>query len=75
MLFRSLTRREQVALRVYDVTGRLVRSLAGGTLESGSHRVEWNGLDDRGSLVDPGLYFCRLDVGSASETKRMVFAR
>ena len=71
----DLARRDEVALRVYDVTGRLVRTLASGSLESGSHRVEWNGRDDRGSLVEAGLYFCRLDVGSAHETRRMVFAK
>ena len=71
----DLVRREQVALRVYDVTGRRVRTLVSGSLESGSHHVEWDGRDDRGGLLEAGLYFCRLDAGSVSETLRMVFAR
>jgi endonuclease I len=72
----DLARREQVRLRVYDVSGRLVRTLVNGrTLESGRHHVEWNGRDDRDALVESGLYFCRLDAGPASVTRRMAFVR
>jgi endonuclease I len=72
----DLARREQVTLRIYDVTGRLVRTLANGSvLESGSHRLEWNGRDEGGAQLEAGLYFCRLGAGSASETRRMVLAR
>lgn len=72
----DLARRERVTLRIYDVTGRVIRVLEnGGELESGSHQVEWNGRDDRGALAQAGLYFCRLDASSGSETKRMVFVR
>ena len=72
----DLARRDQASLRIYDVTGRLVRTLAdGGMLESGSHQVEWSGRDDGGARLEAGLYFCRLAAGPASETRRMVLAR
>jgi endonuclease I len=72
----DLAQREQVALRIYDVSGRLVRTLAdGGVLESGSHRMEWDGRDQGGAQLQAGLYFCRLTAGPVSETRRMVLAR
>ncbi len=72
----DLARRERVTLRIYDVTGRLVRTLADGSeLEAGGHRVEWNGRDEGGAQLVAGLYFCRLVAGPASETRRMVLAR
>jgi hypothetical protein len=72
----DLAQREQVALRIYDVTGRLVKTLADGSvLEPGSHHVEWNGCDQGGARLEAGLYFCRLTAGPASETRRMVLAR
>jgi endonuclease I len=72
----DLARREQVTLRIYDVTGRLVRTLANGSvLESGSHRREWDGRDESGVQLEAGLYFCRLVAGPVSETRRMVLAR
>jgi endonuclease I len=72
----DLARRERVTLRIYDVTGRLVRTLANGdVLESGSHRLEWNGRDEGGARLQAGLYFCRLAAGPANVTRRMVLAR
>ena len=47
----------------------------GSMLETGSHSAEWDGRDDHGARVGTGLYFCRLDVGSATQTRRIVFAR
>jgi flagellar hook assembly protein FlgD len=72
----DLARREQVTLRIFDVTGRVVRTLADGSvLESGSHHVEWNGHDEGGAQLQAGLYFCRLVAGPSSVTRRMVLAR
>ena len=72
----DLARREPVTLRVFDVTGRVIRTLTrGAELEPGSHRLEWDGRDDSGLPQGPGLYFCRLDAGTERETKRMVLAR
>jgi flagellar hook assembly protein FlgD len=72
----DLPRAEHVHLSIFDIGGRRVKTLArGGLLESGSHSFEWNGRDDGGALLATGLYFCRLEAGSASETRRIVFAR
>jgi hypothetical protein len=71
----ELPRSARVALRVYDVSGRMVRVLMDGTsLEPGTHRVEWNGHDDRGTALGAGLYFCRLEVGGEFATRRLVLA-
>ncbi|MEO5988478.1 MAG: endonuclease, partial [Candidatus Eisenbacteria bacterium] len=72
----DLARRERVQLGIYDVTGRLVRQLTDGSVwEAGTHELEWNGQDDGGAVVSPGLYFCRLDADATSETRRIVFTR
>jgi len=71
----TLAQREAVALRVHDIHGRHVRTLASGTMmDAGTHQLEWDGRDDSGQLLEAGLYFCRLDAASASATRRMVFA-
>src|SRR5262249_3367882 len=44
----DLARRQHVALQIYDVDGRLVRTLVDETLESDRHEVFWNGTDDSG---------------------------
>ena len=68
--------RESVSLRVFDVSGRLVRNLAEwGTLDAGPHEVQWDAHDDRGGTVPSGVYFYRLQAGSASVTRRLVYSR
>jgi endonuclease I len=71
----DLAQRGRVALRIYDVTGRVVRTLAGGEFEAGSHALDWDGRDESGSPLQAGLYFCRLDTGATHEARRMVLAR
>ncbi len=72
----DLASRARVDLRVFDVAGRVVRTLtAGRVLEAGRHDVAWDGRDDAGRAVGAGLYFYRLDAGALRETRRMVVTR
>jgi hypothetical protein len=61
-----------VALDVYDVSGRKVASLVDRVMEAGSHAVTWNGRDDSGSTVAPGVYLVRLQAGGETVTGEMV---
>ncbi len=56
----DLPHSEYVNVYVYDVRGRMVRSLINGYLNAGEHVVTWNGLDNRGNLVASGTYFVRV---------------
>jgi hypothetical protein len=71
----ELVRAGRVTLAVYDVAGRRVRVLFAGSRGAGADQVEWDGRDDAGRAVASGVYFCRLDAGSHSETRRMVLVR
>jgi hypothetical protein len=53
------------AIEIYDASGRLVRRLThvGGGAAGGS-TVSWDGRDDRGTLLAPGLYYARARVGT-----------
>jgi aminopeptidase N len=64
-----------VSLRVYDASGRLVRSLAAEPLSAGSYERSWDGLDSRGTPASSGVYLYRLDAGSFSRTRKMVLLR
>lgn len=74
-LMLSLARPGRVVLKVYDATGRLVRTLDAGRLPSGSHRLEWDGRDSKGANVQPGVYFCRLLAGDESLNRKIVLMR
>jgi hypothetical protein len=63
-----------VTLRLYDSRGRRVRSLTPG-LAPGLNEVMWDGRDDSGARVAPGVYFYRLGVGAESLGRRLVWGR
>jgi hypothetical protein len=72
----DVAQRAHVTLRVYDVSGRLVRSLiAGSEQDAGRHSVEWDGQDDAGHVAAAGLYFARLEAGGRSDVCRLARMR
>jgi galactose oxidase-like protein/flagellar hook capping protein FlgD len=64
-----------VALRIYDVRGRLVRMLLSGFRPAGSNAVSWDGRDDTGKRVSAGVYLCQLDHDGGSATRKLVLAK
>lgn len=59
-------------LDIFDVRGRLVRTLLDGPLPRGLHPISWNGRDDGGRRVGSGVYLFRLRLGDATRTARLV---
>ena len=62
----------EVTLRIYNVAGRLVRTLVDGPQAAGENRVTWNGRNDYGSSVATGVYFYRMTAPGFEMTKKMV---
>ena len=62
----------QVTLAIFDVSGRLVRTLESGSLGAGTYTREWNGRDDMGRAVGSGTYFYRLAGNEFSESRKMI---
>jgi hypothetical protein len=62
-------------LRVYDVAGRLVRTLVEGLTTAGVHRARWDGLDARGRVVRSGIYFAKLTAGTTIRSERILLLR
>jgi flagellar hook capping protein FlgD len=72
----ELTGRSDVAIDVIDVRGSRVRALVHRAMDAGLHSVTWNGLDESGHRVAPGVYFFGLSVnGGPSERRRVVIVR
>ena len=64
-----------VRLRVYDAAGRLVRTLVDAREGAGAHDVIFDGRDDAGHPVASGVYFYRLEAGTATQTRKMVLLK
>lgn len=71
----TLDRKAKAEINIYEVTGRLIRSVSTGTLYPTQHSFEWDGKDQNGLGVAPGVYFCRLSAGGREATVKVVLAR
>lgn len=65
----------KASLVVYNSLGMEVRVLASGSIEPGSHAVQWDGTNERGELLASGIYFYRLQSGAFSQTRKMMLVR
>ncbi|MFI5371306.1 MAG: FlgD immunoglobulin-like domain containing protein [Candidatus Eisenbacteria bacterium] len=68
----SMPRSSSVRIEVRDVQGRATRTLVDENRTAGTYTVTWDGLDDGGRVVPPGIYFLQLEMGGASSRARVV---
>ncbi|MBP2681323.1 MAG: Por secretion system C-terminal sorting protein [Candidatus Krumholzibacteriota bacterium] len=71
----TLPERARVTLSIYDVGGRLVRTLADEVMAEGRRERVWDGKDTKGNTVSSGVYFYCLSTGDKSLTRKMVVLR
>lgn len=71
----EMGQRNHALLNIYDVNGRLVRTLVNGTLPAGQHTFAWDGRNNRGAQTSSGLYFYRLQVADMEEKGKLILLR
>jgi hypothetical protein len=72
----SINEASLVHLAIYDVTGRALRNLVDGKMQSGKYEIFWDGRDDRGEETGSGIYFSKLFLGDGKTfTKKIVFVK
>ncbi len=71
----TVPRAGHVDLRVYDVSGRLVKTLVDRYVSAGDHSAVWNGRNDEGSQAACGVYFLRLSTEREETSARLVLLR
>jgi hypothetical protein len=65
-----LPERQRVCISVFDASGRMVAVLVDGVQAAGEHSVQW-----KASGCASGIYFCRLEAGDCTSTKKIVLIR
>ena len=60
-------------LKVYDITGKLVRTLVDNQHDPGWYSVYWDGRDGLGKRVTSGIYFMKFTAGNYTNTGKMLF--
>ncbi len=71
----SMRGEAEASLAIYNVQGRLIRTLVRGPVRAGEHSVTWEGTDELGVDVAAGVYLYRLTVGEHEETRKMILVR
>ncbi|MCS4139630.1 hypothetical protein GGQ13_003086 [Salinibacter ruber] len=66
----DVAEQSEVNIRVYNVLGQQVATLARGTKQAGTHQVDWSGQS-----LSSGKYFVRLEAGGTTDTKQVTIVR
>jgi hypothetical protein len=64
-----------VSLRLYDTSGRLVKSLVSAPMSAGAHETTWDGRDESGRRVATGIYFAKLEADGRLDAVKVVLLR
>lgn len=71
----DLPRDGRVTLRIFDLSGRVVRTLVDGTLARASHDWQWDGTDDAGHRMASGTYYYRVETDQNVATGKMMLVK
>ena len=66
---------EHVSINVYNLEGRLVKTLINQNMMSGQHVVEWNGTNQFGAKVASGMYIYQLKTNATVLNRTMTFIK
>ncbi|MBA3647209.1 MAG: T9SS type A sorting domain-containing protein [Chitinophagales bacterium] len=67
----SLLQSQNVSLKIYDVTGRLVTTLANEIMTAGTHQLPWDATDESGNALSAGIYLFRVKTADQAKTIRV----
>lgn len=71
----DLAHETALSVRVYDTTGRLVRTLVNGALPAGKNEAAWDGLDEQGQQMPSGVYLYRIENGETTRSGKVTLLR
>ena len=64
-----------VNITVYDIMGRIVKTLVNNSQTAGYKSIQWNATNDRNEVVSAGLYLYTIQAGEFRQTKKMVLLK
>jgi photosystem II stability/assembly factor-like uncharacterized protein len=71
----ALGSKSMVKACVYDIEGKVVRTLYEGSLPAGRHEIAWLADDSKGARVAPGIYFARIDTIAGKTSAKVIVLR
>jgi hypothetical protein len=65
----------KVRLQIYNILGELVRTLLDVEMTEGVHQLIWDGRNEFGEIVSPGIYVCHFGTGDFSGSIKMIMLK
>ncbi len=65
----------QVEIAIYDLSGRIIRTLVNEIKTPGTYEIQWNGLNQIGQPAASGIYFCVLNAMQFKMTRQLLLLR
>jgi len=75
MIRYSLLKSSFVTIKIYNILGKVVRTLVNSQLSPGIYNVQWNGLTDSGKMTSSGTYIYRIVAGGFVQAKKMILLK
>lgn len=75
MVHYELEAQGTVSINVYDVAGRLVRTLVNDSKPAGRYSATWNGRNNHGEEVSSGVYFFKMKAGRFTSVRKAVLLK
>ena len=66
---------EIVNIKIYDLKGRMIKTLKNTNTLAGYHSIQWNGTNKDGGSIPSGLYICIIQAGELRNTKKMMLLK
>jgi len=71
----DIVQKQHIKILIYDIGGRLVRTLMDESINAGSYTRLWNAKDNLGMEVSNGVYFVYFDAGSFSKKEKILYLK
>ncbi|MCB0264900.1 MAG: T9SS type A sorting domain-containing protein, partial [Calditrichaeota bacterium] len=71
----ALPQNMHLSIKIFDNSGRELRTLVNTIQPAGANAVVWDGRDDAGNIAASGIYFYRLQSETAVQTRKMLLVR
>jgi C1A family cysteine protease len=71
----ALPEQSSIVCNIYNIQGQLVRDLYDATLPAGNHRIQWDGLNDNGMIVNSGTYFIVIRIKDRVMVRKILFLK
>ena len=71
----NLSEKMELTSFIHGIKGNLVKTIDYGSLDIGTHYLKWNGSNEKGSRVESGVYFFKIQGDGFNETRKLLLLK